>query len=68
MATDYSNIRPRLTPLPDGWWLAVNPTHKPNVGVIAADVEAVRVAFREALERRERLLAAVDVPQETDDE
>lgn len=52
------DIDPRLTRLPDGCVLAVNPSRRPSVGVVAADEESARVAFQAALERRVRLIAA----------
>lgn len=50
------NINPRLTALPDGSVLAVNPSRRPNVGVVGHNEADARQAFGRALERREILI------------
>ena len=53
-----ADISPRVTPLPDGGWLAVVPAGRPQLGVVANTEEEVRVAYSNALKRRAALLAA----------
>lgn len=51
-----ADIQPRLTALPDGSVLAVNPHGTPRIGVVGVDDKAARVAFADAVARRSVLL------------
>jgi hypothetical protein len=60
-------VKPRLTPLPGGGWLAVVRAGHPRVGVVADTEREARQDFARALERRGTLLAEAKQSQTNTD-